>query len=219
MAERDATQPSNSPVRCVPTVGTSRNAVCTSKANNLIWGVDACKCRRIYVADVASDASAARYSKFQTLNPCEAMLTIRMLFAFQPTLIKWSKSILQWGFRWKYPGFRYQHAILRIKAGDTCVEFWCMTKMYSKSTEKLFASMQALHLNTIVEMPIQTRHFPCAGTVVFFWFFFERPLAAWPACRPAKVTSSAHLPPANGRMAINLPGQNIFFGRFAPDNQ
>ena len=40
------------------------------------------KCRRIYVAEVASDASSARYSKFKTLNPCEAMLTIRMLFAF-----------------------------------------------------------------------------------------------------------------------------------------
>ena len=42
MAERDATQPSNSPVRCVPTVGniTSRNAVCTSKAQKLTLGDD-----------------------------------------------------------------------------------------------------------------------------------------------------------------------------------
>ena len=43
--------------------------------------------------------------------------------------------------------------------------------------------------------------------VVFFWAFSEWPLAAWPACRPATVASCAHLPPANGCMAINSPGQ------------
>ena len=46
------------------------------------------KCRRIHVAEVASDASSARFSKFKTLNPCEAMLTIRMLFASRPKLTK-----------------------------------------------------------------------------------------------------------------------------------
>ena len=52
----------------------------------------------MHVADVATDASSARYSKFKTLNPCEPMLTIRMLFAFQPTLTKSSNSISQGGF-------------------------------------------------------------------------------------------------------------------------
>ena len=66
--------------------------------------------------------------------------------------------------RWKYPRFRYQHAILRMKAGDTCVECWCMTKMNSTSTEKSLITMHALHLNNTVEIPIQTRYFPCAGT-------------------------------------------------------
>ena len=66
--------------------------------------------------------------------------------------------------RCKYPRLRYQHAILQMKAGDTCVECWCMTKINSKSTEKLLISMHALHLNITVEMPIQTRYFPCAGT-------------------------------------------------------
>ena len=66
--------------------------------------------------------------------------------------------------RWKHSRFRYQHAILRMNASDTCVEFWCMTKINSKSTEKTLIPMHALHLNNIVEMPIQTRYFPCAGT-------------------------------------------------------
>ena len=66
--------------------------------------------------------------------------------------------------RWKYPRFRYQHAILRMKAGDTCVEFWCMTKIYLTPTETSLISMHALHVNNIVEMPIQTRYSPCAGT-------------------------------------------------------
>ena len=44
----------------------------------------------------------------------------------------------------------------------------------------------------------------------FFWAFSEWPLAARPACRPATVASWAHVPPANGRMAINLPGQKFF---------
>ena len=56
-------------------------------------------------------------------------------------------------------------------------------------------------------------------SVVFFWFFFERPLAAWPACRPATVASWAHLLPANGRMAINLPGQNFFSGASRPNSE
>ena len=66
--------------------------------------------------------------------------------------------------RWKHSRFQYQHAILRMKASDTCVEFWCMTKINSKSIEKSLIPMHALHLNNIVEMPIQTRYFPCAGT-------------------------------------------------------
>ena len=66
--------------------------------------------------------------------------------------------------RWKYPRFRYQHAISRMKAGDTCVEFWCMTNINSKSTVKSLISMHTLHLNNNFEMPIQTRYFPYAGT-------------------------------------------------------
>ena len=66
--------------------------------------------------------------------------------------------------RCKYPRFRYQHAILRMKAGYTCVEFWCMTKINSKSTGKSLIWVHASHLKDIVEMPIQTRYFPRAGT-------------------------------------------------------
>ena len=65
--------------------------------------------------------------------------------------------------RLKYLRFRYRHAILRMKAGDTCVEFWCMTKINSKYTEKTLISIHALYLNNIVVMRIQTRYFPCAG--------------------------------------------------------
>ena len=51
-----------------------------------------------------------------------------------------------------------------MKAGDTRAEFWCMTKINSRSTEKSLISMHALHLNNNVEMQIQTRYFTCAGT-------------------------------------------------------
>ena len=66
--------------------------------------------------------------------------------------------------RWKYPRFRYQHAILRMKASDTCVEFGCKTKTNSKSNQKSLFIMHALHLNNIVEMPIHTRYLPCVST-------------------------------------------------------
>ena len=57
-----------------------------------------------------------------------------------------------------------QHAIVRMKAGDTRAEFWSMNKINSKSTEKSLISMHTSHLNNSVEMPFQTRYFPCAGT-------------------------------------------------------
>ena len=40
----------------------------------------------MHVAEVTGDGSSARDSKFETLNPCYTMLTIRVLFAFQSTL-------------------------------------------------------------------------------------------------------------------------------------
>ena len=64
---------------------------------------------------------------------------------------------------WKYPQFQC-NAIVWMKAGDTRAEFWCMTTITSKSTEKSLTSMHALHLNNIVEMQIHTRYFPCTGT-------------------------------------------------------